>query len=255
MSDHFTPLAEALEEQLQRFYRNSDGGHEQSIGLTVQTNSTLVDKRTQPLLRILEQRRGTPSLQGVRIVDMGCGFGALSVRLAFEGATVVGIDLAEERFEVGLAVAERFGLDVTLKAGRIERSGLEPASFDVCIVNNSLCYIINPLYRELAFQEMQDLLRPGGWVLISEPNKLAPLDPFTNLPYLGLLPMERAGALAGRLGRKRSEVCLRSPRGARRELESAGFEKIKSRGASERFGGSALTSRYYRVSGHRPQPS
>ena len=40
------------------------------------------------------------SLKGKRILDIGCGGGILSESLALEGATVVGIDLAEAGLEV-----------------------------------------------------------------------------------------------------------------------------------------------------------
>ena len=40
------------------------------------------------------------SLEGKRILDVGCGGGILSESLALEGATVVGIDLAEAGLEV-----------------------------------------------------------------------------------------------------------------------------------------------------------
>ena len=39
-------------------------------------------------------------LEGKRILDVGCGGGILSESLALEGATVVGIDLAEAGLEV-----------------------------------------------------------------------------------------------------------------------------------------------------------
>ena len=46
------------------------------------------------------------NLEGKRILDVGCGGGILSESLALEGATVVGIDLAEAGLEVAKALPQ-----------------------------------------------------------------------------------------------------------------------------------------------------
>ena len=55
------------------------------------------------------------SLQGKRILDIGCGGGILSESLALEGATVVGIDLAEAGLEVAKLHLLESGLDIDYK--------------------------------------------------------------------------------------------------------------------------------------------
>ncbi len=61
----------------------------------------------EPVLRLLAPRVGE------RILDLGCGDGALTQRLAATGACVVGIDPSAEF----IAAAKALGLDVRLMAG------------------------------------------------------------------------------------------------------------------------------------------
>ena len=44
---------------------------------------------------------GRDSIEGLRLIDLGCGFGALAVFFAGRGATVTGIDPIADRLEVG----------------------------------------------------------------------------------------------------------------------------------------------------------
>lgn len=222
---------------------------------TLETNSGFVERRGAPLVAMATRRLGVPSLRGLRLADLGCGFGALSAYFAFQGATVTGIDINRGRLEVGRRVAARHGLDVELQKGAMQAPRLEQASFDVVVMNNSLCYLAEPGQQLSALAAALRLLAPGGVIAIRNPNRLHPIDQFTEIPLLGLLPPAEAVRVAARLGRRRSLCRLTSPRTARQELLAAGFrDVVHHRGAGARLTRPALIARYSHFTALRPSP-
>lgn len=197
-----------------------------SAQMTLETNSGWVERRTQPLLEMLHAR-GFESLEGAVVADLGCGFGAMSVFLAEQGAKVVGIDVNGSRLEVGRAVAAEHGLAAEfVEASMKDLSILTSERFDLAVHNNSFCYLVAREDRQIALRETLRVLKPSGWLVIRNPNRWHPRDQFTGLPLIHLLPMRATNRVAGALGRARSEVRLLSPSAARRELRSAGFVDI-----------------------------
>ena len=253
MGRSFAPIADSLREEVSAFYERR--GIEISGGArtrTLETNSGLAERRGRLLLDLLAVERGTASLAGQRVVDVGCGFGALGALFAAEGASVTGVDPEPERFEVGEAIARRHGLDMHFVRARMEAlDELPHARFDVAIVNNSLCYLIAPALRARALREILRVLHPSGWAVLRNPNRLSPVDPFTGLPLLSMLPAEHAARLAARLGRPRSSVVLTTPARARAELRAAGFERVRMVEPG-RLGPLRRATRYHHAVARRP---
>jgi SAM-dependent methyltransferase len=220
----FRSIADSLREEVVRYYRARGEDLSGPAGdRTLETNSSLVESRGGLLLHILEQAGGPRSVEGLRVVDLGCGLGALSVFFAAHGATVVGLDRDRSRMEVGAAVAGRYGLAVEFLAGSMQRLDLPDGAFDLAVQNNSLCYILPREDRARALSEAWRVLRPGGRLLIHNPNRWTPVDQFTGLPAITFLPPIAATRVARALGRPRSRVRLTSPLEAKRELRRAGF--------------------------------
>jgi len=220
---------------------------------TLETNSGFAERRGEPLAKMAAARLGVRSLQGLRVADLGCGFGALSVYFAFHGADVTGIDLNRRRLEVGRRVAERHVLTVELHRQSMEAPHLPERSFDLVVMNNSLCYLAEPGAQVRALRAARRLLAPGGAIVIRNPNRLHPVDQFSGIPLLGLLAPDEAVRVAARLGRARSRCRLISPRTACRELHEAGFvgaiHHAPARGGISR---PALLARYSHFSALRP---
>jgi SAM-dependent methyltransferase len=172
-----------------------------------------------------DHQRGTgrASIDGLRLLDLGCGFGALSVFFAAQGAIVTGVDPIESRLHVGASVAAAHGLAAEFRHGWMEDLDLDDETFDLAVQNNSFCYIVPRDKRRAALAETRRVLKPGGSLVIRNPNRWNPLDQFTGLPMIQLLPPGQTSRLAELLGRSRSEVRLASPLEATRELRQAGF--------------------------------
>ena len=195
----------------------------QSTQTTIATNSSLIEQRGRPLVQLACRELGKSDLRGVRVLDLGCGYGALAALFATEGASVVGLDADRERLEIGERVALEHGLDMTMQHGRMESPEVGPAQFELVLVNNSLCYLVDVDARRRTLDAAYGMLRPGGVIILRDPNRLHPRDLFTNRWLIGLLPPKAANLAAGALGRKRSTVRLRTPLGARLELTRRGF--------------------------------
>ena len=199
----FDPIAESLRREVLAFYR--DRGEEVSGGAglnTLETNSGFVERRGAPLIEILRDHGGLDSLEGVRMLDLGCGFGALSAFFASRGASVIGVDPHDDRFQVGRAVAAEHDLDAEFQAGRMQALDLPDETFDVVVQNNSLCYVVPRDARQAGLSESLRVLRPGGRLVIRNPNRWSARDQFTGIPMIQLLPPHAAVSAARRLGKR-----------------------------------------------------
>jgi ubiquinone/menaquinone biosynthesis C-methylase UbiE len=220
----FSPIADSLRSNVLSFYEERGETLDGPAGVnTLETNSGYVERRATPLLETLRRVTGRESIDGLRLIDLGCGFGALSVFFAGQGAVVTAIDPIADRLGVGRAVAAEHDLPVEFSQGRMEKLDFADESFDLAIQNNSLCYVVDREDRRSALAETARVLVPGGFVVIRNPNRWHPRDQFTRLPLITLLPARAATRLSARLGRPRSEVRLVSPLEAKRELRRAGF--------------------------------
>jgi ubiquinone/menaquinone biosynthesis C-methylase UbiE len=224
----FAPIAESLRSNVLSFYEERDESLDGAAGEnTLETNSGYVERRASPLLETLRQITGGDSIEGRRLIDLGCGFGALAVFFASRGAIVTGIDPIADRLEVGRAVAAEHDLPVEFSQGRMESLDFADESFDIAVQNNSLCYIVDREDRRSALSETARVVKPGGFLVIRNPNRWHPRDQFTSLPLITLLPPHAATRVSERLGRPRSQVRLVSPLEAKRELRRAGFSDVR----------------------------
>lgn len=223
-ANDFDPIADALRRRVIKFYDDQEESLDGAAGVnTLETNSGFVERRAAPLVQIIRGSTGRASLEGMRLLDLGCGFGALSVFFAAQGALVTGIDPIEERLEVGRSVAAAHGLTAEFRHGWMEQLDLHDEAFDLAVQNNSLCYVVSRADRRAALAETRRVLKPGGSLVIRNPNRWNPVDQFTGLPLIQLLPPDQTARVAALLGRSRSEVRLTSPLEAIRELRRAGF--------------------------------
>ncbi len=241
----FAPIAHDLRDVIIEHYERRSESLDTPAGLvTLDTNSMLAARRGRLLLRLLAEQGAGP-VAGRRVLDLGAGFGALSLYFAHLGAEVVAVDPNEQRLEVAVEIAERRGLAMRAVVAHAQSLPLEDSSVDLVVANNSLCYIVDQDAGRAALGEVLRVLRPGGWLIVRNPNRLHPRDQFTRLPLLGVLSPSLAQCVVARLGRHRSKVRLQSAGAAVRQLRAAGFSEVRWRARTGRRRGSRFAAYHH----------
>ena len=107
-------------------------------------------------------------LNGLRLVDVGCGGGLLCEPLARMGATVTGIDAAEEGIAAARAHADAVGLAIDYRAATAESLVAAGESFDAVISMEVLEHVADV---DAFLAACRDLTRPGGALALSTLNR------------------------------------------------------------------------------------
>ena len=109
------------------------------------------------------------SLQGKKILDVGCGGGILAESLANEGANVTGIDMAEAGLEVAKLHLLESGLDIDYqKIPAEELAKTRKDEFDIVTCLEMLEHVPDP---SSIIRACAELVKPGGDVFFSTINR------------------------------------------------------------------------------------
>jgi len=136
-------------------------------------------------------------VEGLDVIELGCGTGYVSSWLARRGASPVGIDNSEAQLRTAREMQREFGLEFPLLHGNAEEVPLPDASFDLAISEYGASIWCDP-YRWIP--EASRLLRPGGRLIflvngvlamltIPEAENAASGDRLLR-PYFGMLRFE-----------------------------------------------------------------
>lgn len=109
-------------------------------------------------------------LEGLRVLDIGCGGGLLCEPLARLGATVTGIDATERSVHVARAHAEAMGLDIDYRFATAEELVAEGAAFDA-VLNMEVVEHVADVAAFMAASAA--LVRPGGLMVVATLNRTA----------------------------------------------------------------------------------
>jgi SAM-dependent methyltransferase len=101
-------------------------------------------------------------LEGLDVIELGCGTGYVSAWLARRGARPVGIDNSQAQLRTARVLQREFGLEFPLLQGNAEDVPLPDAGFDLAISEYGASIWCDP-YRWIP--EAARLLRPGGQLI------------------------------------------------------------------------------------------
>jgi 2-polyprenyl-3-methyl-5-hydroxy-6-metoxy-1,4-benzoquinol methylase len=101
---------------------------------------------------------------GVRLLDVACGSGNLSIPAARRGAIVTGVDIATNLLEQARARAESEGLTIQFDEGDAENLPSADASFDEIVSMYGAMFAPRP---ELVAAELARVCRPGGRIAMA----------------------------------------------------------------------------------------
>lgn len=127
-------------------------------------------ERGRSLLELLRARAPNLKLEGLRVLDIGCGDAGVLIALAEAGADAYGIEPFEPSVRRGRVRAEEYGVKIDLRAGVAETLPFEDASFDLVLLDNVLEHVQD---RERTLDEIVRVLRPGGILYLVTPKPFA----------------------------------------------------------------------------------
>ena len=112
---------------------------------------------------------GTP-LQGLSLLDIGCGGGLLSEPMARLGATVTGIDAAERALDTARRHAAGQALPIEYRATTAEALAESGAQFDIVLALEIVEHVADV---DVFLRSVAALAKPGGLVFLSTLNRTA----------------------------------------------------------------------------------
>ena len=108
-------------------------------------------------------------LDGLRILDVGCGGGLLAEAMARKGASVTGLDLADDLLQVARLHALETGVTVDYVLEAAETHAQQHAGeYDVVTCMEMLEHVPDPT---LVIAALGQLVKPGGNVFVSTLNR------------------------------------------------------------------------------------
>jgi len=200
----------------------------------------------QALLRTTLDCVGDFLGQDARILDAGCGEGALALALATEfagrGVLVNGVDLSEPNLAAGLARVREaeLGERVALQVADLERLPFADESFDVVVSSHVLEHLpsferglaeLRRVTRDVLVLGLPTCLNPCATVILGGDNfwALSRRSPYAF--WLGLArtlgSLGKEGVDEGYVGHKDLPHLWRFPWVMRRQVEQAGFEILR----------------------------
>ena len=126
-------------------------------------------KRTDAEVAFIEQALGLA--EPCDLLDLCCGPGRHSVRLAQHGHRVTGVDISAYHIEQATERAAEFGVDVAWREADMRNTGLADASQDAAINTFHSFGYFDDAENQRALEEIARVLRPGGCFLIEHVNR------------------------------------------------------------------------------------
>ncbi len=112
--------------------------------------------------------RSIRPLEGLRLLDIGCGGGLLCEPLARMGATVVGIDPAEKNVRIAALHAEESGVPVDYRATTAEDLADSGERFDVVMAMEVVEHVADV---DLFLRRSAEMVKPGGLMCAATLNR------------------------------------------------------------------------------------
>ena len=108
-------------------------------------------------------------LQGLRLLDIGCGGGLLSEPMARMGAEVLGADASRTNVEVASIHAAQSGVDVRYEAITSEELAARVERFDIVLNMEVVEHVADV---DLFLTSCAEMVKPGGLMFVATINRI-----------------------------------------------------------------------------------
>ena len=109
-------------------------------------------------------------LDGLSLLDIGCGGGLLSEPMTRLGARVTGVDASARNISVAALHAERQGLSIDYRQGTAESLAAGGAQFDIVMALEIVEHVSDV---DLFLRSCGNMVKPGGLLFLSTLNRTA----------------------------------------------------------------------------------
>ena len=103
-----------------------------------------------------------------RLLDIGCATGRVSIALARQGHTVIGIDIAEKQIVQAKRIARKERSKATFQHYEPPTLPFPDASFDAALLLKTYCYVPQRTSRIAFLAEIARVLCPNGRLFMSQ---------------------------------------------------------------------------------------
>jgi 2-polyprenyl-6-hydroxyphenyl methylase/3-demethylubiquinone-9 3-methyltransferase len=124
--------------------------------------------RLQYIISTLKSHFEVTKIEGLKVIDIGCGGGLLSVPLARLGANVTGIDASEKNIKVAKLHAEKEGLNINYLHTSAEEVFATGEKFD-CVLSMEIIEHVEDV--ESFMQACAGLVKEGGLIFVATLNR------------------------------------------------------------------------------------
>jgi 2-polyprenyl-6-hydroxyphenyl methylase/3-demethylubiquinone-9 3-methyltransferase len=132
------------------------------------TRERLTYIRDQLCQRFGRDKTAARSLNGLSVLDIGCGGGLVAEPLTRLGASVTGIDPGRENIEAARAHAAGMGLEIDYRVATAEEIAATEATYDAVLLLEVVEHVPDmPAFLKL----IAPLVKPGGIMLLSTLNR------------------------------------------------------------------------------------
>ena len=125
------------------------------------------------------------STQALKVADIGCNTGTLSLIWAEQGHCVFGVDVSAEFVELAKERAKAANLDIDFQVGTATALPLPEGSMDICLAPELLEHVED---WEKCLDEFTKVLKSGGMLFLTTSNRLCPRQQEFNLPLYSWYP-------------------------------------------------------------------
>lgn len=164
----------------------------------IKTECNAVEKTKNKVIRFLKRYK---TLNGCKVLDVGCGLGRASAAFALEECIVQGIDLDVDALKVAELRAKEHNIEVKFNHCDIRDLPFDSNTFDIVTCIQVLEHI--PKESQIkALKEAFRVLKKDALLYIDTPNRCFPLDHHdTDLLFTHWLPKRISLLLVRMLGR------------------------------------------------------